>query len=364
MPEFQSILRFQSIIDQKQPIRILSAFLRKKTIPHALLFTGIEGVGKKTVAMIFAMACNCLGKQEATTDPGCLDKEEPCGRCKSCRKIQSGNHPDFILVEPSGSIIRIAQIRSLCHTLALKPYEARLRVVIISSAQAMNAEASNALLKVLEEPPDRTVLILTAQETSELLPTIVSRCQHIRFNPVSPKNLTTMLVEKEGLDPAEAMIIAATAHGSFAKALSLSRSPIRTNWIKQRNWLINSIGLDITPSEPSRPISSLLALAAKLSQNKETLFDALEVIKSYLRDLVICKYDPKKIVNRDLTDTIQSVSQKISEKWLLEKIKDIQTAQEYILANTNIRLTIELLILRLADLRSRMSVSGDPGQIK
>ena len=134
----------------------------------------------------------------------------------------------------------------------------------------------------------------------------------------------------------------------------LAMESSRINWINQRNWLIDSVGLDNPGSMSSRPLGSLMAFAAKLSQNKETLFDSLGVIKSYLRDLVICKYYPEKIVNRDLTDKIQYASQKITTASLLAKIKDIQSAQENIQANTNVRLTIEVLILRLADAGYRM----------
>lgn len=334
----------ESIIHPKQPIRLLTALLKKGTIPHALLFTGIEGVGKLNAALAFAMACNCTAQmQNAESRVGnekiIQNPTDPCGACRSCRKIKSGNHPDIIIIEPYGPLIRIDQIRALCHTLAMKPYEARLRVVIISEAQAMNPEAGNALLKVLEEPPDRTILILTATQTSDLLPTIVSRCQHIRFNPISRKSIEALLIKEQGIDPDNAMIIAAMANGSFSKALAMHKA----NWINQRNWLINEV-----ESLSSRPICLLLAFAERLSKNKETIVDSLEVMKSWFRDLVICNYDTEKIINKDLTDKIRYASQKITVNSLLLKIKAIQTAQKDIGANTNLRLALEVMIMRLA----------------
>ncbi|MCP4630816.1 MAG: hypothetical protein GY850_46010, partial [bacterium] len=180
---------FESIIDQDRPIRILTTFLQKGTIPHALLFTGIEGVGKERAAIAMAMACNCADNDAAsdserhgTSVSGHSNTirpiiTDPCGICKSCRIIASDNHPDIIRLKPSGPTIKIDQIRSTVQTLAMKPYEARWRLVIISDAQTMNPAAGNALLKVLEEPPGRTILILVAAHTTDLLPTIVSRCQ-------------------------------------------------------------------------------------------------------------------------------------------------------------------------------------------
>ena len=328
---------FESIIDQHKPIRLLTAFLQKGTTPHALLFTGSEGVGKRMTALTFAMACNCMNAKQGTQHQDTASN--PCLRCRSCRKIKSGNHPDIIFIKPSGPFIRINQIRSLCQTLGMKPYEARQRVVIISEAQAMNPEAGNALLKVLEEPPERTLLILTALQTSDLLPTIVSRCQLIRFNPISPKNIAGFLVGKKGLAPSDAMILATLANGSLSKAILMDQA----DWIKRRNWLIDEI-----ETLPSRSVGPRLAFAERLAKNKDVLADSLEVIKLWLRDLVIYHYDPAKIINRDLVDKIQSASQRMRVESILSKLDAILSAQKNMSANSNLRLTMEVLTFRRA----------------
>jgi len=333
----------------------LKTFLRNEAIPHALLFLGIDGVGKTTTAKAFAKACNCAAvknrhpseKEDAASIPVTAQdltaKIEICPGCKSCNKIEKGNHPDIILVEPTGPYIRIDQIRNLCNILAMKPYEARLRVVIIKDAQAMNPAAGNALLKVLEEPPDRTILILTAMQTSDLLPTIVSRCQHIRFNPIAGNHLKTMLVEKQGADPDDAEIVTIMANGSFSKALSMIRHMKKLNWIKRRAWLINEV-----ESLPLMPIPLCLAFAESLSKNKETLTDSLEVIKSWFRDLVVCRFHPSKVINKDIIEKIHKNSKKMTVDSLLSKIEDIHLAQRNIQLNSNLRLTLEVLMMRLA----------------
>ncbi len=335
----------------------LTTFLQKEAIPHALHFTGIEGVGKRTAAMAFAMACNC-SQLSVSREPRAEDadsyllKTDTCN-CRSCKKIRSGNHPDISLIEPSGVFIRIGQIRDICHTLGMKPYEAKTRVVIIANAQTMNPEAGNALLKMLEEPPDRTVLILTAIQTSDLLPTVVSRCQHIRFDPVSREELRTLLIEKQDIGQEDAMIIATLANGSYSRALSMSR----TNWINLRNCLINE--LEAVAGDGLKPFPGVrvFAFAEKLLKNKEILPDLLEVMKTWLRDVIICRLaldagqgiDPEKVINRDLTDRIQHASQKITVTSLLSKIKAIQTAQKSFRSNANLRLTLEVLAIRLAE---------------
>jgi DNA polymerase-3 subunit delta' len=343
---------FDSIIDQDLPIRILTTFLQNGTIPHALLFTGIEGVGKKTAAVAFAMACNCSGvsyginSERVNTRSVDHHADEArrvasitCGECKSCRKIMADQHPDVIRIKPSGPIIKIDQIRSLCQTLAMRPYEASMRVVILADAQAMNPAASNALLKVLEEPPVRTILILVATHTSDLLPTIVSRCQHIRFKPITKKSLESILVREYGLAPKEAQIVSAMAGGSLSGALRMHR----TNWINRRNWLIRELD-SLSPESVNR----ILAFGEQLSKNKDALPDSLEVMKSWLRDLVIKKLYPNKIINQDLAENLEKSSQKMSMASLFEKIETIQSTQSSIQTGTNLRLAVEAMLLKLA----------------
>ena len=355
MSDLKLIPGFRSILGQDQPIRLLSTLLRNGSIPHALLFIGMEGVGKRNAAMIFAMACNCksdvwetfekrsnIRTKDDRADVRQID-ETPCGVCISCRKIASGHHPDIILIAPSGPLIKIGQIRDLCRTLAMMPYEARLRVAVITDAQTMNPAASNALLKVLEEPPDRTMLILTATQTSDLLPTIVSRCQQIRFNPISRKNIEMLLIEEHDMRPDDAEIISIMADGSLAKALSMMRSMPRTNWIKRRMWLINEVAAIV-----DKPIASRMAFAEKLSKEKTLLSDSLEVMKSWFRDLIVCRYHPEKLINYDLKDKIQHVSKMTRVESLISYIDDIQSVQRNIHANINLRLSLEVLMMRLA----------------
>jgi DNA polymerase III delta' subunit len=250
---------FDSIIDQERPIRILTSLLVNGTIPHALLFTGIEGVGKKTAAVALAMACNCTGGEAGTAGAGAPSPGAvgPCGECAACRKIVAGAHPDMLRVSPAGAMIKIDQIRELCQVLTMKPYEARVRVVIIADAHTLNPAAGNALLKMLEEPPARTALILTAPQTGDLLPTIVSRCQHIRFKPIARHHLAAILTRAYGVDPPEASLTAALAGGSLTRALAMRRS----QWLQRRSWLMAQLA-----ALPRQSMTALLALAEKLSQ--------------------------------------------------------------------------------------------------
>ncbi len=342
----------QFIIGQDKPLQLLIALFQKNVLPNAIIFTGIQGVGKETTATAFAMACNCTKNEDQRLSESAGYKQQeiniPCGRCRTCRKIKSGNHPDIIYIKPSGTVIKIDQIRTLSHTLSMKPFEAKLRVVIVLKAELLNLSAANALLKVLEEPPDNTVLILTTAHKTDLLPTIVSRCRHVRFNPVSQENLASMLKEKQGLDPVNAYIAASMANGSFSRAVAMASGKDQTDWKKRRDWIINAMGLEQPHSYYVNSIGSVLGIAAMLAKDKKKLYDSLELLKFWFRDLVIFRYYPEKIINRDLIDKIEDVSKKTETNLLILKIRLIHEAQKKIDTNANLRLMLEVIFLRLA----------------
>jgi DNA polymerase-3 subunit delta' len=299
----------------------------------------MEGVGKATVALRFAMACNC----RSAGDPagGSPPEELPfCGACAACRKIGAGAHPDIHHVRPAGAAIRIDQVRGLCGQLVMKPYEAHHRFAIVSEAHTLNAEAANALLKVLEEPPDRTILILTAIQASDLLPTILSRCQPVRFHPIPRRVLSDHLQAREGLPPETATARAVLAGGSFSRAMD----PNLAEWMPRRRWLIRQAE---TLSRASNAV--LLAFAEKLARDKPRLGDAMEILKLWFRDLLIWRHDPERIVNADLLDRIGPAARLETPAAVLAKIESIQTAQRAIAGNANPRLVMEALVRRLAD---------------
>lgn len=327
------------ILEGQMALNPITAILRKGTIPHALLFTGMEGIGKRAAALALAMACNC---EEPADVQNRLLSAARC-RCRSCKKIRSGNHPDIHRVEPSGAFIKIDQIRRMCRNLALKPYEARIRVAILSGAQHMNPEAANALLKMLEEPPDRTLLILTAIQSGDLLPTIVSRCRSFRFSPLPRRRVQEILVDRHGLSPEEAAPLAELKGG-----IDLSEGG---TGLKDRvRWRagILRITADLMDPEHPQPPGMLLAFADRLSKHREILSDSLDIIHTWLRDLMICRYAPDKMINTDLDPILQNLSRKMTVQSLLSKIEAVGAARKALVSNANPRLTMEVLVLRLS----------------
>lgn len=332
---------YRAGLQNQKALKQLSALLHKKTVPHALLFCGSEGLGKRDAALLFAMACNC-SKFEGN---GSICDIAECS-CRSCNKIRSGNHPDIHRIEPSGTFIRIDRIRELCDAVSMKPYEAKMRFVIISGSQHMNPEASNSLLKLLEEPPWKTILILTAIQASDLLPTIVSRCQKVQFTLIPPNIIKSLAHEKFDISPQEAEIISILSDGTLSKINGVKNTGKIKGLIGARNWILQMC-CELTDSQTGTSVSTILAFAEKLSGDKKKLPDFLDIIKSWFRDLVIVKYEPGKIINKDMLDKIRQISQPLSVEILLSKIDVLQSAQQELRTNANIRLVLEVMILAL-----------------
>src|SRR4030043_1378762 len=167
-------MSFKNVLGHSKPIALLQRAIRNEKVVNSYLFLGSEGIGKKYVALQFAKALNCL---ETEAEGG-----DACDHCTSCKKIDHALHPDVLLIEPEGQNIKVDQVRQLQKELAYKPYEGKRRVCILTAADRMAPNMSNILLKTLEEPPLHTVIILLTNHPRLLLPTILSRCQTIRFN--------------------------------------------------------------------------------------------------------------------------------------------------------------------------------------
>ncbi|MFZ7128723.1 MAG: DNA polymerase III subunit delta' [Desulfobacterales bacterium] len=321
---------------QEAPVRILKTFLERKRLPHALLFSGIDGIGKFTTARLFATAVLCE-RREA----GMEAAFDSCERCRSCRLAATGNHPDLQIIEPEGSITRIGRIRELLSIFALKSHAGGYRVAILRDAPAMNPEAANALLKILEEPPERSLLILTADRVSDLLPTIVSRCQSVRFRPLDRETLERLLSELAGVDRREAEVLAFLGRGSSSAALTLHAE----GWIRRREWL-----MDRFENLAESSVAERLALAELLSRDRRQLAITLEMAAGWFRDLAVAQAAPESVENKDQADRIGRWSARLDPDRIQAVLELILKASRSLTGNLNTRLTVEVLLMRTAAL--------------
>ncbi len=210
-------MSWHSVRGHDRIVATLRSKLRTGRFPHAFLFVGPEGVGKKTFARTLAQALLCERNPEALLDP--------CGACPGCVWVQAGTHPDLLEVArpEDRQELPIRVIRDLCSQFGLKPARGARKVAIVDDVDEMNDEAANAFLKTLEEPPPGAVLILVGTSPELLLETIVSRCQVVRFEPLGEPELAGILLE-QGVagDEADAARLAALGEGSMSRALGLA----------------------------------------------------------------------------------------------------------------------------------------------
>ncbi len=315
---------FDAIIGQSRQLTILKRMLTAGTIAHALLFTGIAGVGKRTTARALAQALNC--------DRGDADF---CGVCPSCKKTEAGTHPDFITIAPDKNTIKIDRIRSLQSSVVYAPVVGPWRTIIIDQAERMNKEAANCLLKTLEEPPQATVLILTASSSARLLPTVLSRCQKISFAPLSDHDIQTLL-EREGIPCDTALRAAAHAHGSLHRARQLLDDSLVEDFERLAT-LMTGPGA----------VEERFETAAMLAKSPDRLPVLLILFLEWLRDVRLCMHGAHadQLLNPGRADGLMRAARQIEPTRLTSMIEHVCRLMNDQHSTYNMQLGLESLLL-------------------
>lgn len=210
--------QFSQLVGQEAVAKALANAIAMGREPHALIFTGVRGVGKTTIARLYAKALNC----EARVPGG---PAEPCNICESCRAIARGNHEDVMEID-GASNTGVADVRSLQETVEYRPQRSPFKIYIIDEVHMLSAAAFNALLKTLEEPPAHVVFVFATTEIQKVPQTIMSRCQAFYLKKLPTQLIAshlTEILEKEGIkaDNKAALIVAREGHGSMRDALTL-----------------------------------------------------------------------------------------------------------------------------------------------
>jgi len=326
-----ALILFSDLVGQDRAKRLLRLAFARGRVSHAYLFQGPAGVGKKMGARAHAAFLLCRGAS---------DRDDSCGQCPSCRKMASGNHPDFLVIEPDGVQVKIDQIRALKKELSYPPVEGGYRVVVLADVHLtmLRAEVANSLLKTLEEPPPQTVFILTAVEAAGILPTIVSRCQVIPFSPL-PFDLVAAALADGALSPERARALAAIAEGSIGRARELAGSDV----LEVRKTIVEGL----TGTLPDQPgaVERIFSLAELASVAKGELTELLELLALWVKDLMVRSAGGpvNAVVSHDLLHLEDYAGRRWSFDQLKERLAMIRQAQKQLRHNCNRALVCEVL---------------------
>jgi DNA polymerase-3 subunit delta' len=374
-------MSWDSIIGQRRAKATLRAALSSRRVPHAWLFTGAEGVGKDATAIEVAKVLRC----ESPLDNG----STACGVCHGCTTtamLQNAN-VRFIFALPTGkgedsrsdsamlklsdaeitlikeqvalkatdpyhniSIpraqqIKISSIREVKRDISFVATEEGWRVVIISEAHQMGEEAANAFLKTLEEPSSRTLLILTTSQRERMLPTILSRCQEIRFDLLTDAEIASELVARQGADRTNAQLLAKLAEGSYSRAVELLSGDL------------NQLRFDVVSFLRTALRRSPLALHAEIERltsggDRVQIERMLTLLALWLRDVLVYRLTEQEdaVVNRDQMKDIQSFNSRFARVPIDRLIMNIERSIRAIRSNAQIPLVFTVLAMRMEEL--------------
>lgn len=365
----QPAVSWTEIIDQRRAIQSLRSNIASDRIAHAYLFHGPDGIGKRATAIEFAKALLCE-----------RGRDEACDKCLACTKVNRMVHPDLHVLFPQPSdathddvaarlqllaknayaavdfvrrpalddptkssnkqaIYPVDRIREeIRHSMSFKPVEGKYKITVMTDADHLNTAASNAFLKVLEEPTPRSVFILTTSRPERLLPTILSRTQRMRFDPLAPEAIEAALIEREDLEPKFAAALARMADGSYTGALDLKDNEDLMG--------LRRLVLDFLRLSYANHIDKLADQIEQMSRlGRDQVKGLLDLMLRWVRDLILYGTlgDDAHLVNVDQAKAIADFSNNLPNADLEAMANLIEEAMELIERNVHVSLTLTVL---------------------
>ncbi|WP_284036733.1 DNA polymerase III subunit delta' [Neobacillus sp. 114] len=323
-------------LEELQPavLRMLKNSLLKNRVAHAYLFEGMRGTGKKEIAELLTRALFC---------ESLIDGYKPCEACSSCRRIISGNHPDVHIIEPDGQSIKVEQIRNLQAEFSKKGVESLKKVYMLVHADKMSVSAANSLLKFLEEPNAETAAILLTEQPQKIIPTILSRCQALTFQPLSPQKLVSQLVEN-GVTPQKAPLLAQLTN-SLDEALELNVD----EWFAQAQKIVVKL-YEVLEKNQLEAMVTLQTDWFLHFKEKEQIQRGLDLLLLIFKDLLYIQLDKQEqIVFQNELERMQQFALRTSRRRLTAQMSAILEAKRKLAANMNPQLMMEQLVLKLQE---------------
>jgi DNA polymerase III delta' subunit len=304
-------MAFKDVAGNVRIKRILKLALERSRVPNSLIFGGPEGVGKKALALTLAKTLNC---QTLTTDS--------CDECPSCKAIDEGRHPDVMVIAAEVRDVKIEQTRLLKQMAYLRPMTGKRRVFIIQEAENLNDPSANSLLKVLEEPPLFSHVILVTASPFRLLPTILSRCQTLAFSAIGREEIEEILLERN-FGPEQARILALLVDGNLERALDLEWEEVQS--LKEESWALFE-----TLASGDRSALFLERFGALAKAVQEEFGRTLEIFSSFVRDILLLRLggDPQFLLNPDFEPRLREAS----AAWTVRRVLGVLEELDFVLA--------------------------------
>lgn len=323
---------FEKVIGHETIKEYFNRAILSDKVSHSYIFEGPEGIGKKIVATELAKVLLCEAKEN----------NKPCNQCKSCHMIESHTHPDIIFVNKDTKVTKIDTIREkVVKEMGIKPYQGNYKIIIITEADTLNVEGQNAMLKTIEEPPSYGIVILAVKNIAKLLPTIKSRCIHIRFNALTEKQIEAYLLQK-GIDGLEKEIYSKFGEGSIGMVNKLLEDK---HFIEQRKQSIEYLR-----KLQSANMMGLYEIVKEICDQKELISQILEFWLLWYRDVAIIKSTRSNNLyyldyKAELLDTVS----KLTYNKINSNIVAIKGAKREIEQNIYATFVIENLLLKLKE---------------
>lgn len=329
---------FSDLLGNERIKEYFERTLANGQISHAYILTGEAGMGRKTLAKAFAMTLLC------EKNAGGAKVGEPCGTCHSCIQFLSDNHPDVIYVTHEKESIGVDDIREqLNGTVAVKPYSSAHKIYIVDDAELMTAQAQNALLKTLEEPPAYVVILLLTTRADSFLPTILSRCITLKLKPLYDRVIREYLTDRLKVGKSEADICTAFARGNLGRAIALASSDDFARLRRQVTSLLRNVY--------SMSLVQLVEVLKQWKEEKLDINECLDFMQLWYRDVLLFKatQDTAEFIFKDEYKTIREIAARSSFNGIEEILEGIERARRRLAANVNFELTMELMLLTIKE---------------
>ncbi len=335
----------KAIQEQPHACEFIRRALLSDRLHHAYLFTGPGGVGKTLSAKALAQALLCTQPTETA---------DACDQCNACVRVASLQHADLHVIERNQKKdggrernIKIAQVRELQRSLTFKAFEGDRRVVLLLDAECMTPPTANALLKTLEEPGKGTYFILVSDAPHRLLPTIISRCQRVRFSPLSPDFIADRLVSTTDLSSEDATCLSRLAEGSLGRAMDLIEDEV----LDARSELLERLGGAGTEA-PN--LSDTMSFASDLARpdRRDFLPTVFHLLRSWHRDILALQggMEPSELVNSEYKEQLSKRASTLSQSEVFDRLERLNQAETAIFERMgNVRLVLEALFVRITD---------------